>query len=149
MNSEHFNSSSRFRGFTLKEVFVAALRISKSSENQDIPWYKDIKPSDIEEGIKVQLVYQLAESQRAHNDTKDKFDSISCWDGAINRTVLSLDTFLDLNAAILPSEQLYREEFKNACAEFMENVSDEEKDDIIANYMVTTAVVSLSVYFFH
>ena len=135
MKTDHFNSESLYEELTLKEILVATIKISQSAQNSEIPWYKDLKSSDVEQDITTELVYQLAESQRANNrieTDKAERDAASCWEGAVHRTVLTLDKFIDVTSQQVPSLFSYMRKFPEICKKVLAQLDDDKRKDLIA-----------------
>ncbi len=129
LNDQHVKNNGVARnGYTLKQIIVGLVQLSEQDE--DISFWSDhtLDTETRKDAYLNELIEKMAESQVGYagntwNNQTSAAAYKSCFAGAIERIVLSMQTFVDIG--VMPSLNMYKATINRAIINVLNDLGDE------------------------
>jgi hypothetical protein len=128
LNDAHVtnNTGEARKGFSLKQIIVGLVALSATDASF---WSDKTQSTEMrQEAFLNELIEKMAEAQVGYGgswkNTKSEAAYKSCFAGAVERVILSMQIFVDMN--VMPSSKMYKSKLNEAIITVLNDLGDEE-----------------------
>jgi hypothetical protein len=136
LDSAHFNSDSKWNDNTIKQILAIVIQAtqhtnhtSNTKQSNSIQWMHNIDKKTLINDHMLMLIDALYESKNAYNindngviNPQSNARSASCWGGAINRIILSLQSFIN-RPEVMPKQLPYANSLAKAIQQVLIDIA--------------------------